>query len=115
MRGYLSSFEPTIEGLCPLSQPSPRQRERGKKRTMTQQTSAIFVNIGERTNITGSAKFKKLILDGDYHAAVEVARQQVKHGAQIIDVNLDERLTASALPISTFLNLFSPAPAHSPA
>src|SRR3546814_3871730 len=70
---------------------------------MTQQTSAIFVNIGERTNITGSAKFKKLILAGDYHAAVEVARQQVENGAQIIDVNMDEGLLDSELAMSTFL------------
>src|SRR3546814_6305454 len=94
----------------PLSHPSPRQRERGKKRTMTQQTSAIFVNIGERTNITGSAKFKKLILAGDYHAAVEVARQQVENGAQIIDVNMDEGLLDSELAMSTFLKLISAEP-----
>ena len=53
---------------------------------------ARFVNIGERTNVTGSAKFKKLILAGDYDAAVEVARDQVEAGAQIIDVNMDEAL-----------------------
>ena len=51
-----------------------------------------FINIGERTNVTGSAAFKKLILAGDYTAAVEVARQQVETGAQIIDVNMDEGL-----------------------
>src|SRR5712692_9910844 len=51
---------------------------------MTQQT-ATFINIGERTNVTGSARFKKLILDGDYPAALEVARQPVESGAQIID------------------------------
>ena len=51
--------------------------------------TARFVNVGERTNVTGSARFKKLILDGDYTAAVEVARQQVENGAQIIDVNMD--------------------------
>ena len=53
---------------------------------------ARFVNIGERTNVTGSAKFKKLILSGDYDAAVTVARDQVEAGAQIIDVNMDEAL-----------------------
>ena len=51
---------------------------------------ATFINIGERTNVTGSARFKKLILEGDYTAAIEVARQQVESGAQIIDVNMDE-------------------------
>jgi 5-methyltetrahydrofolate--homocysteine methyltransferase len=53
-------------------------------------THLRFVNIGERTNVTGSAKFKKLILADDYDAAVEVARDQVENGAQIIDVNMDE-------------------------
>ena len=48
----------------------------------------VFVNIGERTNVTGSAKFKKLIVEGDYSAALSVARQQVEAGAQVIDVNM---------------------------
>jgi methionine synthase I (cobalamin-dependent) len=56
---------------------------------------ARFVNVGERTNVTGSAKFKKLIMAGDYDAAVEVARQQVDNGAQVIDVNMDEALLDS--------------------
>ena len=56
---------------------------------------ARFVNIGERTNVTGSAAFKKLILADDYSAAVEVARQQVENGAQVIDVNMDEGLLFS--------------------
>jgi 5-methyltetrahydrofolate--homocysteine methyltransferase len=50
----------------------------------------VFVNIGERTNVTGSAKFKKLVVEGDYAAALSVARQQVEAGAQVIDVNMDE-------------------------
>jgi 5-methyltetrahydrofolate--homocysteine methyltransferase len=53
---------------------------------------ARFVNIGERCNVTGSARFKTLILAGDYDAAVEVARDQVENGAQILDVNVDEAL-----------------------
>jgi 5-methyltetrahydrofolate--homocysteine methyltransferase len=59
---------------------------------------ARFVNIGERCNVTGSARFKKLILAGDYDAAVEVARDQVENGAQIVDVNMDEALLDSAEP-----------------
>jgi 5-methyltetrahydrofolate--homocysteine methyltransferase len=49
-----------------------------------------FMNVGERTNVTGSARFKRLILEGEYEAALEVARQQVENGAQIIDINMDE-------------------------
>ena len=76
---------------------------------MTERT-ATFINIGERTNVTGSARFKKLILDGDYPAAVEVARQQVEAGAQIIDVNMDEGLLDSQLAMDTFLKLIASEP-----
>ena len=69
-----------------------------------------FINIGERTNVTGSAKFKKLIMDGDYPAALEVARQQVENGAQIIDVNMDEGLLDSEEAMKTFLNLIAAEP-----
>ncbi|MEZ5939273.1 MAG: methionine synthase [Hyphomonadaceae bacterium] len=77
---------------------------------MTDAPRATFVNIGERTNITGSAAFKKLILEGDYAKAVEVARQQVENGAQIIDVNMDEGLLDSKLAMRTFLRLIAAEP-----
>ncbi|KAG7666548.1 hypothetical protein KSW81_002827 [Nannochloris sp. 'desiccata'] len=64
--------------------------------------TATFVNIGERTNVTGSAAFKKLIMAGDYPAAVEVARQQVENGAQVIDVNMDEGLLDAVHAMTTF-------------
>src|ERR1700723_4631947 len=71
-------------------------------------TPAIpFVNVGERTNVTGSAKFRKLITAGDYTAALQVARDQVENGAQIIDVNMDEGLLDSEAAMGTFL---TPAP-----
>src|SRR6187551_3277026 len=76
---------------------------------MTERT-ATFINIGERTNITGSARFKKLILGGDYAAAVEVARQQVESGAQIIDVNMDEGLLDAEKAMDTFLKLIASEP-----
>ncbi len=71
---------------------------------------AQFINIGERTNVTGSAAFKKLILAGDYAAAVEVARNQVENGAQIIDVNMDEGLLDSEHAMVTFLKLIAAEP-----
>ncbi|MBN9485592.1 MAG: methionine synthase [Alphaproteobacteria bacterium] len=74
------------------------------------ETRATFINIGERTNVTGSAKFKKLILDGDYAAAVEVARQQVEAGAQIIDINMDEGLLDAEKAMDTFLKLIASEP-----
>jgi 5-methyltetrahydrofolate--homocysteine methyltransferase len=73
-------------------------------------TGSSFVNIGERTNVTGSAKFKKLILTGDYEAAVEVARDQVENGAQIIDVNMDEGLLDAELAMTTFLKRIAAEP-----
>jgi 5-methyltetrahydrofolate--homocysteine methyltransferase len=73
-------------------------------------TTGSFINIGERTNVTGSAKFKKLIMEDDYPAAVEVARSQVENGAQIIDVNMDEGLLDSEQAMRTFLNLIAAEP-----
>ncbi len=72
--------------------------------------TATFVNIGERTNVTGSAAFKKLIMAGDYPAAVEVARQQVENGAQVIDVNMDEGLLDAVYAMTTFLKLIAAEP-----
>lgn len=69
-----------------------------------------FVNIGERTNVTGSPKFAKLILEGDYERALTVARQQVEGGAQIIDINMDEGMLDSEAAMTTFLNLIAGEP-----
>ena len=69
-----------------------------------------FVNVGERTNVTGSAKFRKLITAGDYTAALAVARDQVENGAQIIDINMDEGLIDSEKAMVEFLNLIAAEP-----
>jgi len=71
---------------------------------------AAFVNIGERTNVTGSAAFKKLIMAGDYGRAVEVARQQVENGAQIVDINMDEGLLDAIAAMTGFVKLISAEP-----
>ena len=73
-------------------------------------SSSRFVNVGERTNVTGSAKFKKLILAGDYEAAVEVARDQVENGAQIIDINMDEGLLDAHEAMTTFIKRIAAEP-----
>src|SRR5882724_5722762 len=70
----------------------------------------LFINVGERTNVTGSAKFRKLITDGDYPAALSVARQQGDAGAQVLDVNMDEGLLDSREAMVTFLNLIAAEP-----
>ncbi|HEX8027936.1 MAG TPA: dihydropteroate synthase, partial [Vicinamibacterales bacterium] len=69
-----------------------------------------FINVGERTNVTGSAKFRKLIEANDYAAALSIAREQVENGAQIIDINMDEGLLDSEKAMTTFLNLIASEP-----
>ncbi|RZK58423.1 MAG: methionine synthase, partial [Pedobacter sp.] len=91
---------PTIEPYMRLSGLEP----------VTITPESIFVNIGERTNITGSPKFSKLILGGDYEAALAVALQQVEGGAQIIDVNMDEGMLDSEAAMTKFLNLIASEP-----
>ena len=77
---------------------------------MTSAASQTFVNVGERTNVTGSARFRKMITEGRYADAVEVARQQVENGAQVIDVNMDEGMLDGAEAMRTFLNLIAAEP-----
>ena len=72
--------------------------------------NGLFVNIGERTNVAGSAKFRKLITEGDFDSALDVARQQVENGAQIIDINMDEGLLDSEAAMVRFLNLIAAEP-----
>src|SRR5665648_479206 len=76
----------------------------------TPNAAQSFINIGERTNVTGSAKFRKLIEANDYQAALAVARSQVENGAQILDVNMDEGLLNSEEAMHKFLNLIASEP-----
>ncbi len=99
----------TIVSSGQVHEMAPRLRGGDGNATAAAQT-ASFINVGERTNVTGSAAFKKLILAGDYAAAVEVARQQVENGAQIIDVNMDEGLLDSEFAMATFLKLIAAEP-----
>ena len=91
---------PAIEPRCRLSGLEP----------LTITPESLFVNVGERTNVTGSARFAKLILEGDYETALNVARQQVRNGAQIIDVNMDEGMLDSQAAMTIFLNLCASEP-----
>lgn len=70
----------------------------------------LFVNVGERTNVTGSARFRRLIKEGDYETALEVARQQVENGAQVIDINMDEGMLDAIAAMNRFLNLIASEP-----
>ena len=73
-------------------------------------TASLFVNVGERTNVTGSKAFARMILNGEYEQALAVARQQVENGAQIIDVNMDEAMLDSQAAMVRFLNLMAGEP-----
>ena len=75
---------------------------------------SLFVNVGERTNITGSAQFRNLIKDGDYNAALTVARQQVENGAQVIDVNMDEGMIDGVAAMDRFIKLIASRARHLP-
>ena len=98
--GVAPRVVPDIPPACRLSGLEP----------LTIDAKSLFVNVGERTNVTGSAKFRKLIEAGDYAAAVDIARQQVANGAQIIDVNMDEGMLDSQAAMTRFLNMIAGEP-----
>ena len=91
---------PTLEKQCHLSGLEPLNISK----------ESLFVNVGERTNVTGSARFKRLIIEEDYETAIDVARQQVENGAQIIDINMDEGMLDGKAAMVRFLNLIASEP-----
>ncbi|HEY6256984.1 MAG TPA: methionine synthase [Xanthobacteraceae bacterium] len=108
---HIAAIVRAVEGKAPRSIPEipPRLRLSGLE-AFTLTPEIPFVNVGERTNVTGSARFRKLVTEGDYTAALDVARDQVENGAQIIDVNMDEGLLDSQKAMVTFLNLVAAEP-----
>ena len=77
---------------------------------VTIDADTLFVNIGERTNVTGSKAFARMILNGEFEQALAVARQQVENGAQVIDINMDEAMLDSAAAMDRFLKLIAGEP-----
>ncbi|MBY0490101.1 MAG: methionine synthase [Gemmatimonadaceae bacterium] len=108
---HIAAIARAVEGVKPRAVPSvePLLRLSGLEPFNISATTN-FVNVGERTNVTGSARFAKLILEGQYSEALTVARQQVESGAQVIDVNMDEGLLDAVHAMSTFLNLMASEP-----
>jgi 5-methyltetrahydrofolate--homocysteine methyltransferase len=108
---HIRAIARAVAGKAPRAMPqiAPRLRLSGLE-AFTLTAEIPFVNVGERTNVTGSARFRKLITAGDYTAALAVARDQVENGAQIIDVNMDEGLLDSEQALITFLNLVAAEP-----
>src|SRR5947199_7326039 len=108
---HIHAITRAVEGKAPRQIAQvPRQLRLSGLEAFALTPEIPFVNVGERTNITGSARFRKLITNGDYATALEVARDQVANGAQIIDVNMDEGLLDSEKAMVTFLNLVAAEP-----
>ena len=108
---HIREFKKRVHGVAPrpLATVTPATRLSGLEPVNLEQ-GCLFANVGERTNVTGSARFARLIKEGDYDTALNVARQQVRNGAQIIDVNMDEGLLDSKEAMVTFLNLVASEP-----
>ncbi|MEZ7992311.1 MAG: methionine synthase [Halioglobus sp.] len=108
---HIRAIAHACEGMKPRALPKlkPACRLSGLE-AFNIQADSLFINIGERCNVTGSAKFKRLILDGYYDDALAVARAQVEDGAQIIDINMDEGMLDSEAAMVTFLNLVASEP-----
>ena len=108
---HIRAIAQAVVGLAPRPIPEipPYTRLAGLE-PLTIRPDSLFVNVGERTNVTGSTKFAELIKRGDYEAALEVAREQVESGAQAIDINMDEALLDSVAAMRTFLNLVAAEP-----
>ncbi len=108
---HIAAIAKAVAGKKPRKIPEvPRQLRLSGLEGFTLTPEIPFVNVGERTNVTGSAKFRKLITAGDYAAALTIAREQVENGAQVIDVNMDEGLLDSDAAMVTFLNLIAAEP-----
>src|SRR5262249_8271612 len=108
---HIRAIARAVEGKTPRRIPDvPRLLRLSGLEAFALTPEIPFVNVGERTNVTGSARFRKLITAGDYAAALAVARDQVENGAQIIDVNMDEGLLDSEKAMTTFLNLVAAEP-----
>jgi len=108
---HIRAIARAVEGLAPRALPEGDHLMRLSGLEPFTLTSDIpFVNVGERTNVTGSARFRKLITNADYAAALDVARDQVENGAQIIDINMDEGLIDSKQAMIEFLNLIAAEP-----
>ncbi|MEX0962997.1 MAG: methionine synthase [Pseudohongiellaceae bacterium] len=108
---HIKAISSAVEGVAPRKIPErePACRLAGLE-AFNIDAASLFVNVGERTNVTGSAKFARLIIDENYDEALEVALQQVESGAQIIDINMDEGMLDSELAMEKFLKLVASEP-----
>ncbi|GAB4349597.1 MAG: methionine synthase [Gammaproteobacteria bacterium] len=108
---HIRAIADAVAGCRPrkVPEPTPMLRLSGLE-PLDIGPDSLFVNVGERANVTGSARFKRLVLEGDFETALDVARQQVEDGAQIIDVNMDEAMLDGEVAMVRFLNLCASEP-----
>ncbi|MFM1991457.1 MAG: hypothetical protein RJA99_4414 [Pseudomonadota bacterium] len=108
---HIAAIAKAIEGMSPRAVPErPRELRLSGLEAFNVGEDSLFVNVGERTNVTGSKAFARMILAEQYDEALAVARQQVENGAQVIDVNMDEAMLDSAAAMARFLNLIASEP-----
>ena len=108
---HIKAIAEAVRGLPPRAVPAIEKRTRlSGLEPLNIGDDTLFVNVGERTNVTGSKAFSRLILAGNYAEALAVARQQVENGAQMIDINMDEAMLDSKVAMTTFLNLIASEP-----
>ena len=108
---HIRAIAAAVEGVPPRTPPElPVETRLSGLEPLHIGEDSLFVNVGERANVTGSARFKRLILEGDYATALDVCREQVENGAQMIDVNMDEAMLDGVAAMTTFLNLIASEP-----
>ena len=108
---HIKAISDAVRGVAPRVIPAlPKKLRLAGLEPLNVGDDSLFVNVGERTNVTGSKAFARLVLAGDYTAALSVARQQVENGAQMIDVNMDEAMLDSEKAMTTFLSLIASEP-----
>lgn len=108
---HIKAMAAAVEGVVPRKVPDLKVQCRlSGLEPLHIDDESLFVNVGERANVTGSAKFKRLVMEGDYDTALNICREQVENGAQIIDVNMDEAMLDGVVAMRTFLNLIASEP-----
>ncbi len=108
---HIKAMAEAVEGITPRQIPELKVQCRlSGLEPLHIDEHSLFVNVGERANVTGSAKFKRLIMQGDYDTALDICREQVENGAQIIDVNMDEAMLDGVVAMRRFLNLIASEP-----
>ncbi|MDQ6950850.1 MAG: methionine synthase [Mariprofundales bacterium] len=108
---HIRAMAAAVAGVAPRQIPDlPVETRLAGLEPLHIRSDSLFVNVGERANVTGSAHFKRLILAGDYSTALDICRNQVENGAQVIDINMDEAMLDGKLAMTTFLNLIASEP-----